>query len=141
MKRAITIEILFTLMYSDWIGRDGCINVIVKEDNVFIAKKLGDVFIPKSLHEIDEQFKMTVKLLYTWKVSLLFSVRLYINFLNRKAWMHWSDRYYKESIRKKRDDKKAKMSVVNNINEEPRFIFFIPKNNRTQPSEFHVENL
>lgn len=61
----------FILMYSDWIGSDGCINAIVKEDNVFIVKKLGDVFIPKSLHEIDEQFKMTIKLLYTWKVSLL----------------------------------------------------------------------
>ncbi|CAO3702631.1 unnamed protein product [Rhizopus stolonifer] len=60
----------FILMYSDWIGRDGCINVIVKEDNIFIAKKLGDVFIPKSLHEIDEQFKLTVKLLYTWKKNM-----------------------------------------------------------------------
>lgn len=61
----------FILMYSDWIGSDGCINVMVKENNVFIVKKLGDVFIPKSLHEIDEQFKQTIKLLYTWKVRLL----------------------------------------------------------------------
>jgi hypothetical protein len=38
--------------------------------------------------------------------------------------------------KKERDAKKAKMSIVNNINEEPRFIFFTPKNNRTRPSEF-----
>ncbi|KAG0755377.1 hypothetical protein G6F61_010362 [Rhizopus arrhizus] len=55
----------FVLMYSDWIGRDGCINAIVKEDDAFIVKKLGDVFIPTSLHEIDEHFKLTIKRLYT----------------------------------------------------------------------------
>lgn len=38
--------------------------------------------------------------------------------------------------KKKRDVKKTKMSVINNINEEPRFIFFTPKNDRTRPSEF-----
>lgn len=59
------------LMYSDWVGRDGCINTIVKEDDIFIVKKLGDVFIPTGLHEIDEQFRLSLKLLYTWRVSLL----------------------------------------------------------------------
>ncbi|KAG1136225.1 hypothetical protein G6F37_010262 [Rhizopus arrhizus] len=55
----------FVLMYSDWVGRDGCINTIVKEDDAFIVKKLRDVFIPTSLHEIDEHFKLTIKQLYT----------------------------------------------------------------------------
>lgn len=38
--------------------------------------------------------------------------------------------------KKKRDIKKAKMSLINNINEIPRYIFFTPKNDRTRPSEF-----
>ncbi|OBZ84841.1 hypothetical protein A0J61_07105 [Choanephora cucurbitarum] len=114
----------FVLMYSDWIGRDGCINTIVKEGNVFIVKKLGDVFIPKSVHEIDEEFKLTIKLLYTWKKNMDALVGLVLQGINKK----------------RRDLKKAKMSVVNNNNEEPRFIFFTPKNNRTRPSELRERN-
>ncbi|KAL0074292.1 hypothetical protein J3Q64DRAFT_1703643 [Phycomyces blakesleeanus] len=38
---------------------------IVKEDKLFIEKKLGGIFIPTTLHEIDEKSELTLQLLYT----------------------------------------------------------------------------
>ncbi|KAI9364609.1 hypothetical protein BD770DRAFT_424093 [Pilaira anomala] len=45
------------LIYSDWVERDGTINMIVKEGDVFVVTKLGDIFIPASLHEIGNSSK------------------------------------------------------------------------------------
>ncbi|KAI9493507.1 hypothetical protein BDB00DRAFT_787988 [Zychaea mexicana] len=56
-----------SIMYMDWVGRDGVLKAIIKKDDIQVVTKIDSLYIPCSIHEINSKFKKSIQLLYTWK--------------------------------------------------------------------------
>lgn len=59
-----------SLLYMDFIGREGYLAQIFRFEDVFVTHKIDSIYIPKTLIELI-YFKSSLKSLYIWKLQLV----------------------------------------------------------------------
>ncbi|KAG2218264.1 hypothetical protein INT45_000401 [Circinella minor] len=101
------------------IGHDGVLNIIKKDEDVFVVNKLGDMFIPVTIYDINAKFKKSIQLLYTWKVSLTYSYILAMNNLDEVIKLLPA-----AQAEKLRQEKKSKKIIIRSPGETSAADFF-----------------